>query len=155
MQTRLSDLLPRLNERDRRLAMATEAKSWGRGGISAALGSQHRQEAGVGAEAGAVLADVGIGAGALDLGADAEPAGQTGLDRGVGVCSSRRSAAAAWRGRVAARRAASQGVLWPRARWCRTAFRSAGSSWRDVPEQRHQRLQRHPGVDQGGGICYL
>jgi DDE family transposase len=35
MQTRLADLLPRLNERDRRLALATEAKSWGRGGISA------------------------------------------------------------------------------------------------------------------------
>jgi hypothetical protein len=35
MQARLSDLLPRLNERDRRLAMATEAKSWGRDGISA------------------------------------------------------------------------------------------------------------------------
>jgi hypothetical protein len=35
MQARLSDLLPRLNERDRRLAMATEAKSWGRGGINA------------------------------------------------------------------------------------------------------------------------
>jgi hypothetical protein len=28
-------LLPRLDERDRRVAMATEAKSWGRGGISA------------------------------------------------------------------------------------------------------------------------
>lgn len=35
MQSRLADLLPRLNERDRRAAMATEAKSWGRGGISA------------------------------------------------------------------------------------------------------------------------
>jgi transposase len=35
MQSRLADLLPRLNERDRRLALATEAKSWGRGGISA------------------------------------------------------------------------------------------------------------------------
>jgi Rhodopirellula transposase DDE domain len=35
MQARLADLLPRLNERDRRVAMATEAKSWGRGGISA------------------------------------------------------------------------------------------------------------------------
>lgn len=35
MQARLADLLPRLNERDRRAAMATEAKSWGRGGISA------------------------------------------------------------------------------------------------------------------------
>jgi hypothetical protein len=35
MQARLADLLPRLNERDRRLALATEAKSWGRGGISA------------------------------------------------------------------------------------------------------------------------
>ena len=34
MQARLADLLPRLNERDRRVAMATEAKSWGRGGIS-------------------------------------------------------------------------------------------------------------------------
>jgi hypothetical protein len=35
MQARLAGLLPRLNERDRRLAMATEAKSGGRGGISA------------------------------------------------------------------------------------------------------------------------
>jgi hypothetical protein len=35
MRDRLTDLLPRLNERDRRVAMATEAKSWGRGGISA------------------------------------------------------------------------------------------------------------------------
>jgi transposase len=35
MQARLADLLPRLNERDRRVAMAIEAKSWGRGGISA------------------------------------------------------------------------------------------------------------------------
>lgn len=35
MEARLVDLLPRLNERDRRLALATEAKSWGRGGISA------------------------------------------------------------------------------------------------------------------------
>jgi hypothetical protein len=35
MQARLADLLPRLNERDRRAAMGTEAKSWGRGGISA------------------------------------------------------------------------------------------------------------------------
>lgn len=35
MRARLADLLPRLNERDRRVAMAAEAKSWGRGGISA------------------------------------------------------------------------------------------------------------------------
>jgi hypothetical protein len=35
MQARLADLLPRLNERDRRLALAAEAKSWGRGGIAA------------------------------------------------------------------------------------------------------------------------
>jgi hypothetical protein len=35
MRARLADLLPRLNERDRRLVLATEAKSWGRGGISA------------------------------------------------------------------------------------------------------------------------
>jgi hypothetical protein len=35
MQARLADLLPRLNERDRRLALATEAKSWGYGGITA------------------------------------------------------------------------------------------------------------------------
>jgi hypothetical protein len=31
MKARLADLLPRLNERDRRLALATEAKSWGHG----------------------------------------------------------------------------------------------------------------------------
>jgi len=35
MAARLAGLLPRLNERDRRLALATEAKSWGRGGIVA------------------------------------------------------------------------------------------------------------------------
>jgi transposase len=35
LQGRLADLLPRLNERDRRVAMAAEAKSWGWGGISA------------------------------------------------------------------------------------------------------------------------
>ena len=35
MQARLADLLPRLNERDRRLALAAEAKSWGSGGITA------------------------------------------------------------------------------------------------------------------------
>lgn len=35
MQARLTDLLPRLNERDRRVALAAEAKSWGYGGITA------------------------------------------------------------------------------------------------------------------------
>jgi hypothetical protein len=35
MEARLAGLLPRLNERDRRLALATEARSWGRGGIAA------------------------------------------------------------------------------------------------------------------------
>ena len=35
MRARLADLLPRLNERDRRMTMGAEAKSWGRGGISA------------------------------------------------------------------------------------------------------------------------
>ena len=35
MESRLAVLLPRLNERDRRLALAVEAQSWGRGGIVA------------------------------------------------------------------------------------------------------------------------
>jgi transposase len=35
MKSRLAGLLPRLNERDRRLALAAEARSWGRGGIAA------------------------------------------------------------------------------------------------------------------------
>src|SRR4029079_5644769 len=35
MKSRLDGLLPRLNERDRRLALATEARSWGRGGVAA------------------------------------------------------------------------------------------------------------------------
>ncbi|MGH3711360.1 MAG: ISAzo13 family transposase [Pseudonocardiaceae bacterium] len=35
MAARLEVLLPRLNERDRRLALAAEAQSWGRGGITA------------------------------------------------------------------------------------------------------------------------
>ncbi|MCK9898047.1 ISAzo13 family transposase, partial [Frankia sp. AgB32] len=34
MKARLDALLPRLNERGRRLAMAAEARTWGRGGIS-------------------------------------------------------------------------------------------------------------------------
>jgi len=33
MASRLAELLPRLNERDRRLALGVEAKAWGRGGI--------------------------------------------------------------------------------------------------------------------------
>jgi transposase len=33
MVARLAELLPRLNERDRRLVLGAEAKSWGRGGI--------------------------------------------------------------------------------------------------------------------------
>jgi len=35
MTARLAALLPRLNERDRRLALAAEARSWGYGGIAA------------------------------------------------------------------------------------------------------------------------
>jgi transposase len=35
MAARLASLLPRLNERDRRLALASEAQSWGWGGIAA------------------------------------------------------------------------------------------------------------------------
>lgn len=35
MAARLASLLPRLNERDRRLALAAEARSWGYGGIAA------------------------------------------------------------------------------------------------------------------------
>ena len=34
MAARLAELLPRLNERDRRLALGSEAKAWGRGGIA-------------------------------------------------------------------------------------------------------------------------
>jgi transposase len=33
MAARLAELLPRLNERDRRLALGAEARAWGRGGI--------------------------------------------------------------------------------------------------------------------------
>ncbi|HET8658555.1 MAG TPA: ISAzo13 family transposase [Micromonosporaceae bacterium] len=35
MAARLASLLPRLNERDKRIALATEARSWGYGGIAA------------------------------------------------------------------------------------------------------------------------
>jgi hypothetical protein len=35
MSARLAGLLPRLNERDRRLALASEARSWGYGGVAA------------------------------------------------------------------------------------------------------------------------
>ena len=34
MTARLWELMPRLNERDRRLALGAEAESWGRGGIA-------------------------------------------------------------------------------------------------------------------------
>jgi hypothetical protein len=50
MEARLADLLPRLNERDRRLTLAAEAKSWGRGGASAvhdATGVRHEARFGV------------------------------------------------------------------------------------------------------------
>src|SRR5215471_15625571 len=46
-----------------------------------ALQLQHRQEAGLGAEVRAVLADVGVGARALGGGAQAVAAGQPGLDQ--------------------------------------------------------------------------
>ena len=67
-----------------------------------ALGGQDGQVAGVGAEVRAVLADVGVGAGALDLGADAEPAGEAGLDRRglfpVAVDDRQRGAPGGWLG---------------------------------------------------------
>jgi len=50
-----------------------------------ALGGETGQVAGVGAEAWTMLADVGIRARALCLGAQAVAAGQPGLDGGVGV----------------------------------------------------------------------
>jgi hypothetical protein len=46
-----------------------------------ALGGQDGQVAGVGAEVGAVFTNIGVGAWALDLGPDAEAAGEAGLDR--------------------------------------------------------------------------
>ena len=100
-----------------------------------ALRGQDGQVAGVGAEVGAVLADVGVGAGALDLGADAEAAGEAGLDGGrlfpVAVDDRQRGAAAGWLGGQGAEvgfRGGQRPLVFGLARWSRTAARSAGSS---------------------------
>jgi len=65
MAARLAGLLPRLNERDRRLALATEAKSWGRGGITA-----------VHQATGASKTTIRRGIADLDLDADTADAGR-------------------------------------------------------------------------------
>ena len=64
-------------------APAASVGAGGQGPGVDALGGEDGQVAGVGAEAGTVLADVGIRAGALCLGAQAVAAGQPGLDGGV------------------------------------------------------------------------
>ena len=46
------------------------------------LSGQDRQVAGISAEVGAVFTNIGVGARALDLGADTEATGEAGLDRG-------------------------------------------------------------------------
>jgi hypothetical protein len=71
-----------------------------------ALCCQHGEVADVGAEVRAVFADVGVGAGSLGLGADAEPAGEAGLDCGgvfpVALQYRQVRAAAGWLGRECA-----------------------------------------------------
>lgn len=64
-------------------APATSVGAGGQGPGVDALGGEDGQVAGVGAEAGTMLADVGIRAGALCLGAQAVAAGQPRLDGGV------------------------------------------------------------------------
>jgi transposase len=70
MAARLDVLLPRLNERDRRLALAAEARSWGRGGIVAV----HRATG---------VSKTTIRRGIAELGCDVPSAG-TGRVRAVG-----------------------------------------------------------------------
>jgi len=65
MAARLAKLLPRLNERDRRLALATEARSWGYGGIVA-----------VHEATGASKTTISRGIRELESDADAVPAGR-------------------------------------------------------------------------------
>src|SRR5829696_7062279 len=65
MAARLAKLLPRLNERDRRLALATEARSWGYGGIVA-----------VHEATGASKTTISRGIRELESDADALPAGR-------------------------------------------------------------------------------
>ena len=132
----------------------------GEGGGVGALGGQDGQEGRFGAEVGAVLADVGVGAGALGRGAQAVPAGQPGLDR-RGVSPVGAAAAdvgdrqrGAWRqhgpelgfgqGEGAFVVGADGGVEQPPV--------AQAHLRRDVAEHGHQRLQRDPGVDQGGGV---
>ena len=61
-----------------------------------ALGGEHAEVAGIGAETGAVFADVGVGAGALSWSAQTVATGEAGLDGG----SSRQSVPAGSIGRV-------------------------------------------------------
>lgn len=71
MAARLAGLLPRLNERDRRLALATEARSWGYGGITAV----HRAT-------GASMPTIRRGVSELDAGEGSAPAGRVRAEGG-------------------------------------------------------------------------
>jgi transposase len=63
MEARMAGLLPRLNERDRRLALAAEARSWGYGGIAA-----------VQRATGVSIPTIRRGIGELEAGGDPVPA---------------------------------------------------------------------------------
>ena len=71
MAARLAGLLPRLNERDRRLALATEARSWGYGGITAV----HRAT-------GVSMPTIRRGVGELEAGEDPAVAGRVRAEGG-------------------------------------------------------------------------
>jgi hypothetical protein len=65
MEARMAGLLPRLNERDRRVALAAEARSWGYGGIAA-----------VQRATGVSIPTIRRGISELEAGGDPVPAGR-------------------------------------------------------------------------------
>ena len=126
---------------------------------SARCSLQHGQEAGPGAEVRAVLADVGVSAGALGGGAQAVAAGQPGLDQRRVAPVPAGDGGQGQLGPVAGQHRAELGLGQGQ---CPLVFVADGGVEqpaipqahlrRDMSQQGHQGLQRAARVDQGGGI---
>ena len=123
------------------------------------LGGEDGEVAGVGAEARAVLADVGVGAGALGGCAQAEPAGQPGFDRwgvfpfgAAGDVGEREAGAPGGHGAESLLGQVEGAFVFGADGGVEQLAVAQAHFGGDVPEQGHQCLQRHSGVHQGRGI---
>ena len=119
------------------------------------LSREHRDAGGVGAEVGAVLADVGVGTRSLGRGTQAVATGETGLDgrrvAPVAVAGDRDPSASG-------RQRSDAGLGQVECPFVLGAHRGVEEPpvakahlRRDVAEEGHERLERHPGIHHGGG----